>query len=212
MTKFAKRRIRKLRLGLSYVEVVACVPLVGLVLVGAMNTTGAIVGTWTVAQDQQRGATLAEHLMAEVLQQYYEDPNNSGVFGRESGEAAGNRTAWDDVDDYDSWSSSPPRGRDNAVLSGYDGWTREVSVSYMRLSDPTQTSATDEGLKGITVTVIDPTGQSTSLTAYRSKWGAMEEAPLSDTTFQSYVSHEMELGNGSVFYGGAQVPNHSEDE
>lgn len=204
--------LRRERLrGLSHVEVVICIPLVGMVLVGAMNSTGGIVRTWTFAQDMHRAQSLAENLMAEVLQQHYEEPDETPLSGRETDESSSTRLNWDDVDDYDGWTHSPPTDKSNMSLSGYTGWTHAVSVSNVELNDPTQTTASDEGVKRIVVTVTDPAGDTTVLTAYRSKWGALEERPLLDTTIQGTVSHQLEIA-GSTFHHGVNLPNHSGDE
>ena len=204
-------RGRSLRSGLSQVEVLVSLPLVAMVIVGAMNTTGGIVKTWTVAQDQHYGQALAENLMAEILQQPYEDPDDTPEMGREGGEKSGDRKDWDDVDDYDGWSHEPPEDKDKKKLNGFDDWTRAVTVDYVSLSSPTSITTTDEGLKRITVTVTDPAGEVTVLTAYRAKSGALEQAPLVDTTVQGYVAHELEVGSSTV-YGGVHLPNHTEDE
>ncbi len=202
---------RTCRTGISHVEVLVCIPLVGVMLVSAMNSTGSIVRTWNFAHDQHRARAIAENLMAEILQQQYEEPDDTPTNGRESGESAATRLNWDDVDDYNGWSQSPPADKSDTVLSGYVGWSRAVSIAYVELNDPTQTTADDEGVKRITVTVTNPTAETIVLVAYRSKWGALEERPLLNTNIQGFVSHELEA-SGSTFHDGVQLPNHSEDE
>ncbi|WP_146588117.1 hypothetical protein [Posidoniimonas polymericola] len=203
-----KRPARR-RAGISLAEVVVSIPLVGLVMVGAMNATGSVLRTWSQARESYQGHSLGEQLMAEVLQQAYEDPDDPPTFGVETGEPVAVRTAWDDVDDYYNLSQSPPRTRAGAAISGYTGWTQQCSVVYATLADPTQASATDAGLKRITVTVTDPAGRATVLTAYRSRWGAGEQPPAVDTTVQGYVSHDLTAGGGTL-RGGASLFNHAE--
>ena len=67
--------------------------------------------------------------------------------------AATPRTGFDDVDDYDGWSSTPPQDRSGTVRSDLAGWTREVSVKWVKPADPTGVTASDEGVKRIIVTV-----------------------------------------------------------
>lgn len=197
------------RAGISLAEVVVSIPLVGLVMVAAMNATGGVLRTWSQARDHYHAQSLAEELMAEVLQQPYEDPDDSPIFGVEQGEGAGSRKKWDDVDDYDDWSRSPPKDAGNADLADYTGWTRACSVAFAELADPTQTAASDENLKRITVTVTDPTGRATVLTAYRSRWGAGEQAPAVDATVQGYAGHELTTDGGTL-RGGVSLLNHAE--
>lgn len=199
------------RRGLSYVEVVLSVPLVGLVVVGALNASGGVLRTWDAAGDRHRGLALAQHLMAEVLGQPYEEPVDPPTLGREPSESGGNRKQWDDIDDYDGWSKSPPSDKDNAILPNTTGWTRAVTVKYANPANPTANSRTDLGLKRVTVTVTDPAGRPTTLTAYRSRYGAPDTAPLADASTPSYLTHQMIVG-GSTLTAGTQQPNFAEDE
>lgn len=199
------------RRGVTLAEVIVSIPLVGLVLVGALRSTGGALQTWNTAQGFGQGAALAEHLMAEILQQYYEDPDGSPAFGIEAGENTGNRKTWDDVDDYDGMSTSPPMTKDAHLLSSYIGWSGIADVDYVRLSDPTQTTASDEGLKRITVTVTDPAGAATTLVAYRSVGGALEQPPVLDAKLRTFMWHELQL-DSTTLHSGARMINHAEDE
>ena len=39
------------------------------------------------------------------------------------------------MDDYEGWSSSPPRDADGTVKSGLSGWSREARVAYLDPKD-----------------------------------------------------------------------------
>ena len=55
---------------------------------------------------------LAQQLMAEIQQQPYKDQTVLGLlFGPELGESTADRSAFDDVDDYDGFVEQPPRSR-----------------------------------------------------------------------------------------------------
>ena len=107
--------------------------------------------------------------MAEILQQYYLEPDDTPVFGRESGESGGDRTDWDDVDDYDGWSASPPQDKDGTVAGNRAGWARNVAVVWVDPTDPSQTVGSDQGAKWISVTVTRDGKLITSLAALRSR-------------------------------------------
>ncbi|MCA9240699.1 MAG: type II secretion system protein [Planctomycetales bacterium] len=201
--------MRQTRHAITLTEVVLSIPLIGLVMVGAMTSTGAVLRTWNDARDNQQALSLAQQLMAEVLQQPYADPEGGSGIGSDTGEGGGTRSKWDDVDDYHGWSRTPPQAKDNVVLTGYTGWTRAVSVRYASLANPAQNSGSDEGLKRIVVTVTDPAGAATTLTAYRSRGGAMEQPPAVDATVEGYLSHELQLGTERL-YNGAALPNAAE--
>ena len=99
------------------------------------------------------GDSLAQDLMAEILNEAYEEPDDAPNFGRESGEGVGSRVNWDDVDDYAGWSKSPPKAKDDTILSGFDAWTRSVEVVWVKPADLNTVVGTKTGVKRISVTV-----------------------------------------------------------
>jgi len=109
--------------------------------------------------------------MAEILPQDYLDPNDTPVFGTESGESTSTRADFDDVDDYDSWSSSPPVQKDGTLIAGLSGWQRSVTVDWVDPADITQVKASESNAKRITVTVSCDNKQVASLSAIRTNSG-----------------------------------------
>ncbi len=137
--------------GFTLIEAVISIVLVGVLLVAAINTLGATAVSKRNIEHQARGYTLAADLMAEILNQAYEEPVDTPGFGRESGESGGDRVDWDDVDDYDGWSATPPETKDGEPLDGYDQWTRSVEVAFVKPTSLNELGA-DTGVKRITVT------------------------------------------------------------
>ena len=137
--------------GFTLVEAVISIVLVGLLLVAAINTLGATAVSKRNIEHQALGYTLAQDLMAEILNQAYEEPDDTPEFGRESSESGGDREDWDDVDDYEGWSATPPETKDGEPLDGYDQWTRSVEVAFV---NPTSLNdlGGNTGVKRITVT------------------------------------------------------------
>jgi MSHA pilin protein MshD len=205
------------RTGLTLVESVISVVIVSVMLVAALSTLGSAAHARQRQHRQSQGAPLAHQLMAEILQLPYEepsdgtqtmddgeggvvvlapsDPPDTPTFGRESSESGGARNDWDDVDDYHGWSASPPETKDAIELTAYTGWTREVSVKLVNPTMPGVISVLDLGLKHITVTVTDPEGRKTSLSALRSRVGAYEYAPSEETTSMTGVMVELRLNS-----------------
>ena len=149
------KREKRLRTAPAFTLVEAAIStvVVGMVLVAALNTVGAArVGEYKIAE-RSRGLLLAQDLMAEILQQEYEDPDDPVTFGTESGEQTSNRTDFDDVDDYDGWSASPPQHRDATEMSDLQGWERSVQVVWVDPADLSQTVGSDQGAKRMIVTV-----------------------------------------------------------
>jgi len=167
-----------LRRGITIVEVAASTVLVGVVLVGSLETVGMAARHARAAADRAEAWALAEGLLAEVLARPYDDPDDTPLArGRESGEPASpsDRTAMDDVDDYHGWSASPPASRAGADLTRYAGWTHAVTIDFTeasadgdgRLADGVQ----DRGIKRVTVTVDSPSGERTRASALCSRHG-----------------------------------------
>lgn len=150
MTGSARHRRRR---GFSIVEASVAVLLTGVTLAAAFTTLASIGRARTVGSDVVRGGLLAQELMAEILVQPYEGPGQGrGTFGQSSAEAgAGNRSLYDDVDDYHGWSASPPQAKDGSPIAGLDHWTRSVQVVWT--DGAGSVSVSDTRIKQITITV-----------------------------------------------------------
>lgn len=138
---------------LTLVESVVSVAIVGLMLVAALNAVGASKATQRRMADRTRGMFLAQDLMAEILQKAYEEPGGAISLGPDAGETTGDRTEFDDVDDYHGWSSEPPMSADGTKLPDLTGWKREVNVVWVDRTDFAQTKVSESGVKLITVRV-----------------------------------------------------------
>ena len=162
------RRSRSPR-AFSMVEVTISVVIVGGMTVAALNTVGAAKLGSQKTTSRKSGALLAQQLMAEILTQGYAEPVDAPVFGRESSESGGDRGEYDDVDDYDGWSSSPPEYMDGTEIPDLDGWARQVSVAWVNPTDLSLTWGSETKVKRITVTVTYNGVEAASLTAVRTR-------------------------------------------
>ena len=167
--------MKRSRQGLSLIEVTVCTMLTGLIVVGAMRCLTSALQSAEIAADNSLAVLLAEDLMEEILQQDYLEPGDAPQFGIEAGEMAGMRSEWDDVDDYDDWTASPPEDQDGNVL--YDrSWKRSVTVSHVSAADlKTPVSDTnDTGVKLITVIVTRNGAEAVTLTSIQTRaWISM---------------------------------------
>ena len=84
---------------LSLVEVMVSTLLVGVVLVGSLNTIGGVFKTRRIGVEVQVGPVLARDMMSEILQAAFTDPEdpNEGI-GRDSSESGGDREDLDDIE------------------------------------------------------------------------------------------------------------------
>src|SRR4051794_27329725 len=142
----------KLR-GLTLIEVVASTMIVSLMAVAALNALGAATKSANSIGNRAVAAGLADELMSEIVTQPYSDLDGSPAFGRESGESTSPRSAFDDVDDYNGWNVSPPQYRDGTVIPDRTNWRQRVTVTYVVPTNPTQTAGSDQGAKGIRVSI-----------------------------------------------------------
>jgi MSHA pilin protein MshD len=138
---------------LSLIEVVASTMIVGMMAVATLNALGAATKSSDSIGNRAIAAGLADELMSEIVQQPYSDPDGSAVFGREGGESASPRSAFDDVDDYHNWTASPPQYRDGTTIPDRTNWRQRVVVTRVVPTNPATSSATDQGAKRIRVTI-----------------------------------------------------------
>ncbi|MBX2852742.1 MAG: hypothetical protein KTR15_13480 [Phycisphaeraceae bacterium] len=164
------------RRGLSLVETVLSLLILGGAFVALLNTVSSSRAAQGVAGQRQYAQVLAADLMAEILNQdQYTEP---GVFGLEADEKlSGNqRSAFDDIDDYDSWSANPPTDIDGDAVEGAQGLTRSASVKWVDPDSPDTDSGSDQGLVRVTVTVQRGEKILAQVIAYRSDvWVCPEE-------------------------------------
>ena len=157
--------------GFTLVEAVVSLVIVAGMLVAALSAVGAARLSQQRTSQYNRGQLLAEALMSEILPHDYLDPNDTPVFGCEPGESTSTRADFDDVDDYNGWSSSPAVAKDGTELAGLAGWQRSVTVVWVDPADITKVKASESNAKRVTVTVSCNNKQVASLTAIRTNSG-----------------------------------------
>ena len=118
------------RRGFSYIEAVISVVKLGTSIVGGLSMFSGYLQRVRATADSAIGIELASDLMAEILSLPFEDVELAeGSFGLDADETS--RSTFDDVDDYDGWTESPPQARDGTPLGGteYDAFVRSVIVN-----------------------------------------------------------------------------------
>jgi hypothetical protein len=141
---------------------------VSLLLVAALQTVAAARSGEYKLAERNRALLLAQDLMAEILQQAYADPAyGPGSFGLGADEVTGNRSLFDDVDDYDGWQASPPQNKDGSVIPWATGYKQAVSVMWVVSGSLSTRSLAETGIKRIEVTVERAGRPVVVLDAYR---------------------------------------------
>jgi MSHA pilin protein MshD len=174
-------------------EIVISTVIVGVMLVASLQSVGMVYRVRRLNANRLTGPGLAQELLSEVLAMPYEDPQSpGGAIGVDSGEAT--RTNFDDVDDYNNWSSSDAKARDGSNLSGYSGWQQQVQVAYADLTTPSNNAGSDLGLKRVTVTVTSPQGVAVSAVALRSRKGSNEQPQGLDASAVTSLNPSLKVG------------------
>lgn len=191
----ATRSRRSRSAGLSLVEAMISMVIVAVMLVMALNTIGSLARSWQAQSTQCRAPALAQQLMTEIIQGCYQEPYDSPIFGLEAPETSLVRADYDDVDDYNGWSASPPQLKDGTAMANLSGWTRSAAVQYVDPDNVSTPSGTNQGLKRITVTVTDPRGVQTALYALRANNSVYDLRGEAETTYLTWVGAQLQIGS-----------------
>jgi MSHA pilin protein MshD len=150
---------RDRRRGLSMVEAVISIVIVGTLLVAAFDAAGAAVARRYKMLWRAQGQQLACALMSEILPMPYQDPGQDPnvptlVLGCEAGETSTDRATFDDVDDFNGYQQTPPLALDGSALTSKLTWSWSVTVEWVNASSPGGAAVSAEtNAKRITVTV-----------------------------------------------------------
>lgn len=152
--------------GFTFLEIVVSLTLIAVGIVGLLETLNVSIATLQKARKETIGVILARSLLSEIITKDFCDPEdcNSSYLGFEDNETrcGSGSSYFDDVDDYQGYSESPPEklscvSFENLSFSGahlYSGFTRLVNVSYVDETLNYTQNATQ--LKRITVIVSAP--------------------------------------------------------
>lgn len=149
-----------LRPALTLIEATIAMVVLSLVLVGVMQGVGLSAKFQYRTADELRGTVLAMELADRVAAYDYEDPSPDSPappIGRDSGES--DAATYDDIDDWDGYTESPPTYADGSEMAFLAGWTRAVSVRWVSSSAPDTDAVADDGAKLITVVVTGAGGR-----------------------------------------------------
>ncbi len=154
----------------TLVESVISLVIVSVMLVAALNTVGSSRLNQYKTSTRAQGRLLAESLLAEIFTLPYADPNGAALFGVEVGEDDVTRDAFDDVDDYHTWTSSPPTEKTGTEMASWAGWQRTVTAEWVDPANPALVQGTESLAKRITVKVSFGNMPVATLVAIKTDW------------------------------------------
>jgi type II secretory pathway pseudopilin PulG len=179
----------------TIVEASIATLLVGVLLSASMMAVGALAQSRRIQAERRAAYALAKQLMSEIMAMPFKDPDQTPGFGPEAGETS--RALFDDVDDYDGYTASPPTAKDGTPLTGYTGWTRSAAVVFVDPANPAVVVASST-LKRITVTVTMPSGKLVSIVGWRSQYGAYDTQLQQATNYVTWVGVDVQVGPTST--------------
>jgi Tfp pilus assembly protein PilV len=158
------------RRGIALAEAALAVLVVAIAIGAGLQAAAASARSRQAALDQTMARQLAQALLDEICSLPYADPNQTPVFGVETGESrTPNRATLDDVDDYTAWTEPALASKGGAALAVPGRYSRRVTVSWVT-RHPTPVDTTSEtGLKRVVVEVSIGGKLICRLTALRSR-------------------------------------------
>lgn len=141
------------RSGITLIECAGASIILGLMITAGLRAAAGAGAAQALSARALTGSLLAEGLVNEVTTLAYAEPSGAATFGLETAEIATDKTTFDDVDDFDNWTESPPRAPGGTAIGGMSRWTRSVRVYRALVSAPDSNSVSESGLKRIEVTV-----------------------------------------------------------
>jgi len=140
--------------GFSYIEVLLASVIMSVLLVSGLKLFANLGRSQQATVSREEAGFLVINMFEEIKRQAYKDPTaTDDTLGREAGEIATSRTNYNDIDDYQNWSATPPEDQAGQPYDQYSHLARSVSIQYVMANDFSQPAATDEGLKEITITI-----------------------------------------------------------
>lgn len=149
--------------GFTLLELIIFIVVVGIGVAGVLSVFTRSVRNSADPLVRKQAMAIAESLLEEIVLKEFQDPNG-GTNGVSTCTLASgtNRTVWDDVCDYNTYSSASITDAEGNVVPGLAVYSvTSVAVNTVQLSGIS--------VKQIVVTVTGPQG-AVSLTGYRGKY------------------------------------------
>ncbi len=154
------RRRRTNAYGFAMIEAVLASAIVGGLVVAAISLVGSAARKKAFVAGTARARVLCRTMAEEICSR---PVGGSAVVGvtinprdpadQTNGTVSG-REAFTTIDQYDNWSSSPPKDEGGTIIPGLTGWTREVKVVNVSWLAPDVVVGSETGFRRVTVRVL----------------------------------------------------------
>ena len=149
--------------GFTYIEILMAIVILAFALIPLLSQFYIGFHGNITSELTTQAIDLANDLMEEIKSKRFDenifpdDPVEPALLGIDPGEILSNRRTFDDIDDYNNWSKSPPETIDGIVLNEFSDFTRSVNIEYVTMvSNTWQASSTMTYYKKIVVKVSHP--------------------------------------------------------
>ncbi|MBI1871335.1 MAG: type II secretion system protein [Chlamydiae bacterium] len=148
--------------GLTLIEIVVAIGILALAMPGVMYYFLNWKSSLSEVRLRSLATQLAQDLMEEIASKKWDENRSQGpttspsTIGPDTGESrytAGLSTSYDDVDDYNGLSESPPQNAQGVSLTTFSGFARSVQVIYVNSTDLDTSVTGPTNNKRIQVTV-----------------------------------------------------------
>ena len=124
---------RQLNSGFSLIEVLIAIVLVGLAIVSLIAANNSFTQANAAGRDLSTAEFLIEQIRELTTLLPVVDPNTgASTFGPEVGETL---AGYDDLDDFDGASFSPPISSDRDILNDFAAFSQQVTVENVNAAD-----------------------------------------------------------------------------
>lgn len=173
-TRFLRQR------GVTLIELVISIVVMGIAMAALMQAFSISINQSGDPLWRNKTLKLAQLYLDEIIAKNYDHATPVGGLPVEASpgcsaadlgpEGAEDRESYNDVDDYDGYSESPPTGVTDVDLSGYAGYTVSIEVECdgdSVAAENTAGTVSDNHAKLITVSITTPYNDTLSLSAYK---------------------------------------------
>lgn len=143
--------------GVTLIELIVAMVVISIAVVGVFSVINYTTLHSADPVLRHQAIAIAEAYMEEISLKNYSDPDSDGE---------GNRSQYDDVDDYDGLTDNGAVDQNGNAIGGLNNYRVSVSVTPQNYGPA---GALVGGLK-IDVTVTDPAGESLTLSGFRANF------------------------------------------
>ncbi|OGS01352.1 MAG: hypothetical protein A2V88_17835 [Elusimicrobia bacterium RBG_16_66_12] len=128
--------------GFLMMEVLLTFVVIGIAMTALNAALIMMVKSNTAGEASVVSAHLSQRMLEEIRLRRWDErtptpakyTSNRSNIGRDGAESSADKSGYDDIDDFDGWSESPPRDPLNNPLTAFDDYATSVTVRYVNVT------------------------------------------------------------------------------